>query len=89
MSERQDATLLLFGVAHYREIASKLRVVARGCNFPNVRKDLIDLAARYDRRADHFDRPRGGPIRGAFYVIPGLYGTVSGLSIGTRLSGSG
>ena len=57
MSERQDATLLLFGVAHYREIASKLRVVARGCNFPNVRKDLIDLAARYDRRADHFDRP--------------------------------
>ena len=58
MSERQDAALLLFGVAHYREIASKLRVVARGCNFPNVRKDLIDLAARYDRRADHFDRPR-------------------------------
>jgi len=57
MSERQDATLLLFGVAHYREIASKLRVVACGCNFPNVRKDLIDLAARYDRRADHFDRP--------------------------------
>ena len=56
MSERQDATLLLFGVAHYKEIASKLRVVARGCNFPNVRKDLIDLAARYDRRADHFDR---------------------------------
>jgi len=62
-SERQDAALLLFGVAHYREIASKLRVVARGCNFPNVRKDLIDLAARYDRRADHFDRPRGADGR--------------------------
>ena len=59
MSERQDAKLLLFGVAHYKEIASKLRVIACGCNFPNVRKDLIDLAARYDRRADHFDRPRG------------------------------
>ena len=44
---------------HDREIASKLRVVARRCNFPNVRKDLIDLAARYDRRADHFDRPVG------------------------------
>jgi hypothetical protein len=61
-SER-DATLLLFGAAHYREIASKLRVVARGCNFPNVRKDLIDLAARYDRRADYFDRPRGADDR--------------------------
>jgi hypothetical protein len=60
MSERQDATLVPLGVAHYREIASKLRVVARECSFPNVRKDLIDLAARYDRRADHFDRPRGG-----------------------------
>ena len=60
MSERQDATLVPLGVAHYREIASKLRVVARECSFPNVRKDLIDLAARYDRRADdHFDRPRG------------------------------
>jgi hypothetical protein len=43
-----EPPFLLFGVAHYREIASKLRVVARGCNFPNVRKDLIDLAARYD-----------------------------------------
>ena len=33
MSEWQDATLLPLGVGHYREIASKLRVVARGCNF--------------------------------------------------------
>jgi hypothetical protein len=63
MSEWQDATLLLFGVAHYKEIASKLRVIACGCDFPNVRKDLIDLAARYDRRADHFERPRGADGR--------------------------
>ena len=63
MRERQDTTLLPFGGAHYKEIACKLRVVARGCNFPNVRKDLIDLAARYDRRADHFDRPRGADGR--------------------------
>ena len=56
MNTLQDGT-------HYREIASKLRAVARGCNFPNVRKDLIDLAARYDRRADHFDRPRGADDR--------------------------
>ena len=62
-SERQDATLLLFGVAHYREIVRKLRVVARECFFPIVRKDLINLAARYDRRADHFNRPRGADGR--------------------------
>ena len=49
----------LQGGTHYREIANKLRAVARGCNFPNVRNDLIDLAARYDRRADYFDRPVG------------------------------
>ena len=63
LSERQTATLLPFGVPHYREIASKLRVVACGCYFPHVRKDLMDLAARYDRRADHFDRPRGADGR--------------------------
>jgi hypothetical protein len=61
--QMSEQPFLPFGVGHYREIASKLRVVARGCNFPNVRKDLIDLAARYDRRADHFDRPRGADGR--------------------------
>jgi hypothetical protein len=55
MSERQDSTSLSSGVAHYREIASKLRVVARECCFPIARREVLDLAARYDRRADHFE----------------------------------
>jgi len=45
--------------AHYREIANQLRAIARECIFQNVRKDLIDLAASYDRRADDFDRLAG------------------------------
>ena len=45
--------------SHYREIANQLRAIARECYFQNVRKDLIDLAALYDRRADDFDRLAG------------------------------
>jgi hypothetical protein len=41
---------------HYREVARRLRGVARECRFPNARKELLDLAARYERRGDHFDR---------------------------------
>ena len=48
---------------HYREVAMELRMVARRCRFPGVRKELIQLAAKYDRRADHFD-DRATPIPG-------------------------
>jgi hypothetical protein len=41
--------------AHYREVAHGLRKLARQCRFPGARKELLQLAARYDRRADHFD----------------------------------
>jgi hypothetical protein len=41
---------------HYRNLAGKLRLVARECRFPNARQELLDLAARYERRADHYDR---------------------------------
>jgi hypothetical protein len=40
---------------HYRNLAGKLRLVAREFRFPNARQELLDLAARYERRADHFD----------------------------------
>jgi hypothetical protein len=40
---------------HYRNLAGNLRLVARECRFPNARQELLDLAARYERRADHFD----------------------------------
>jgi hypothetical protein len=40
--------------AHYREIAHKLRDLARQCHFPGARRELLDLAASFNRRADHF-----------------------------------
>ena len=41
--------------AHYREMAHGLRKLARQCRFPGARRELLQLAANYDRRADHFD----------------------------------
>jgi hypothetical protein len=41
--------------AHYREMANGLRELARQCRFPGARKELLQLAARYDRRAEHFE----------------------------------
>jgi len=52
MNNLQDGT-------HYREIANQLRAIAGECIFQDVQKDLIDLAASYDRRADDFDRLAG------------------------------
>jgi hypothetical protein len=40
---------------HYREMANGLRELARQCRFPGARKELLQLAARYDRRAEYFD----------------------------------
>jgi hypothetical protein len=58
MGERRKMNNLQDG-PHYREIANELRAIARECYFQNVREDLIDLAARYERRADDFDRLAG------------------------------
>jgi hypothetical protein len=41
--------------AHYREMAHGLRALARRCRFPGARRELLQLAASYDRRADHFE----------------------------------
>jgi len=44
---------------HCREMAGKLRELARLTHSPGMRRELVDLARRYDRRGDHFDgRPR-------------------------------
>jgi hypothetical protein len=40
---------------HYREMAQKLRELAREFHFPGVRKEILSLAARYERRADNLD----------------------------------
>jgi len=46
----------------YREMADRLRGLARLTRSPGIRRELVDLAKRYDRRGDHFDRrlPEGG-----------------------------
>jgi hypothetical protein len=41
---------------NYREMAIKLRELARLCRFAYGRKELLQLAAVFHRRADHFDR---------------------------------
>jgi hypothetical protein len=44
---------------HYREMAGRLRELAHLTHSPGIRRELVDLAKRYDRRGDHFDgRPR-------------------------------
>jgi hypothetical protein len=40
---------------HYREMARKLRELARNVNFPGARREILDLASRYERRADTLD----------------------------------
>ena len=40
---------------HYREMASKLRELAREFRFPGARQELLKLALRYERRADQLD----------------------------------
>jgi hypothetical protein len=41
--------------AHYRDMARKLRELARQFRFPGARQELLSLASRYERRADHQD----------------------------------
>jgi hypothetical protein len=40
----------------YRELAASLRDVARKCRLADPQLELIDLARRYERRADQMDR---------------------------------
>jgi hypothetical protein len=37
-------------------MASRLRALARMTCAPGIRRELVDLAKRYDRRGEHFDR---------------------------------
>jgi hypothetical protein len=40
---------------HCREMAGKVRALARYTRSPGIRRELVDLAKRYDRRGDYFD----------------------------------
>jgi hypothetical protein len=54
MTLPQGSTPPLDG-AHYREVALGLRKLARQCRFPGARRELLQLAASYDRRAEYFE----------------------------------
>jgi hypothetical protein len=41
---------------HCREMAGKLRQLARYTKSPGIRRELIGLAKRYYRRGEYFDR---------------------------------
>ena len=42
--------------AHYRELAHWLRGVAAKCRLPATQKELLNLARRYESRANHLGR---------------------------------
>jgi hypothetical protein len=51
---RNNNSLPLDG-AHYREVADQLRKLAQQCRLAGARRELLQLAASYHRRADLFD----------------------------------
>jgi hypothetical protein len=42
----------------YREAAQKLRELADQSHLPDIRGDLLDLAARFERMAAHYEAQR-------------------------------
>jgi hypothetical protein len=53
-SEDQDDGAASMDSQYYHQAAAKLREVARRCRLPGARREILDLASRYDARADHF-----------------------------------
>ena len=43
---------------HYRDMARKLRELARHFRFPGARQELLKLALRFERRAEQLDAGR-------------------------------
>jgi hypothetical protein len=56
--EEPPANAAQFDSEHYRGMAGKLRELARQFRFPGARRALLDLALRYERRADYLDARR-------------------------------
>jgi hypothetical protein len=44
------------GGDHYRELAEWLRELAGKCRLPNPQRELLNLARRFEHRADHLQR---------------------------------
>jgi len=60
---RDDLNWRLSSSMHYRGLAGWLRDIARKCRLPNPQQELLSLARRYERRADHLERRRQPPVR--------------------------
>jgi hypothetical protein len=57
LTANEDSGVPASGDDHYREAVSKLRSVARDCGLPDgAQNELLVLARRYERRANHLDR---------------------------------
>ena len=62
--EEPQGTGTQSGGQHYREVASKLREIARESRFPGARREILDLASRLERRADDLEPKTGSPGSG-------------------------
>ena len=63
MRARQERT-----AAYYREAAGQIRALASNAGLPEVRREMFDLAERFERIADYVERrypERGGAARRA------------------------
>jgi hypothetical protein len=49
---------------HYREMAHKLRELARQFRFRGARQEILGLALRYERRADDLDARNASGVSG-------------------------
>jgi hypothetical protein len=49
---------------HYRDMARKLRELARQFRFRGARQEILDLALRYERRADDLDARNASGVSG-------------------------
>ena len=54
MGEPKTAVAPVYG-QHYRELAGKLCEFAHQCRFLGARQEILDLASRYEGRANHLD----------------------------------
>jgi hypothetical protein len=53
--EKQRSRTAQSDSEHYKEMARKLRELAREFRFRGARQEVLDLALRYERRADGLD----------------------------------
>ena len=55
MGEPKTVLAPVYG-QHYRELAEKLRKIARQSRLPGARQKILDFALRCDGTADHLDK---------------------------------